>query len=99
MPYLASQEKMLSRLGREEQAAHLTSEALMREYQAQEYRVLSWLEARPGMALLPLDYDMILRDPRETAKAVAAFLGREFNVESAAQAVDPVLKRQNGGSQ
>ena len=66
----------------------------MREYRAQEHRVLNWLTARPGIATLPLDYDAILRDPQGAAEAVAAFLCREFDVKAAAQAVDPTLKRQ-----
>jgi tetratricopeptide (TPR) repeat protein len=93
---VASQEKMLSRLGRAEQAANLSAEALMREYCAQEHRVLNWLEARPGIAILPLNYDAILRDPTAAAEAVAAFLGRDFDATAAAQAVDPTLKRQTG---
>jgi LPS sulfotransferase NodH len=93
---VASQERMLARLGRAEQAANLTAEALMREYRAQEQRVVHWLTARPGIATLPLDYDAILRDPQGAAEVVAAFLGRDFDVAAAAQAVDPTLKRQTG---
>jgi predicted AlkP superfamily phosphohydrolase/phosphomutase/tetratricopeptide (TPR) repeat protein len=91
---VASQERMLERLGRTEAGANLTAEALMREYCSQEHRVLNWLEARPGIAILPLDYDAILRDPHGTTAAIAAFLGRTFDVATAAQAVDPTLKRQ-----
>lgn len=93
---VASQERMLSRLGREEQGAHLTTEMLMREYCSQEHRVLQWLEARPGIAVLSLEYDAILRDSMGSAEAVATFLGRPFDTEAAAQAVDPTLKRQIG---
>ncbi len=93
---VASQEKMLARLGREEQAANLTDEALMREYGAQEQRVVKWLEARSEIAVLPLEYDAILRDPLGTAAAVGAFLDRDFDVAAAGLAVDPALKRQGG---
>ena len=76
----------------------------MREYCSQEQRVANWLDARPGIAVLPLEYDAILADPLGTAEAVAAFLsgfhsgllGRSFEVAAAAQAVDPALKRQAG---
>ncbi len=91
---LASQEKMLSRLGRESESANLEAEKLMREYRAQEQRVRNWLESHPSIALLPLEYDAILQDPKATAQAVGKFLSRDFNIEAAIKAVDPSLKRQ-----
>jgi len=48
---VSSQARMLSRLGRADEAAQLGQAALMREFCGQEHRVLRWLEARPGMAV------------------------------------------------
>jgi predicted AlkP superfamily phosphohydrolase/phosphomutase/tetratricopeptide (TPR) repeat protein len=93
---VASQEQMLSRLGREDQAAHLTAEALMCEYCAHEQRVLNWLETRSGIAVLPLEYDVVLRDPKGAAETIGAFLCRPFDVQAASAAVEPALKRQGG---
>jgi len=91
---LASQRRMLSRLGREEGQADLNEDELMREYGAQEHRVANWLDARPQIATLPLDYDAVLRDPSGTAAQIAGFLSRSFDTGAAAQAIDPALKRQ-----
>ena len=48
--------------------------------------------AWPGTGELPLAYDEVLSHPRDTAEAIAAFLGREFDVQSAAGAIQPSLK-------
>ena len=95
---LASQKQMLERLGRQDQMAALTGEALRREYCAQEKRVADWLETRAETSVLPVEYDAILRDPCGTAAQMGAFLGRDFDVSAAAQAVEPALKRQASAS-
>ena len=95
---LASQKQMLKRLKRQEQAAALSDESLQREYCAQEKRVADWLETRAEVSVLPVEYDAILRDPCGVAAQVGAFLGRNFDVSAAAQAVEPTLKRQSGAS-
>jgi predicted AlkP superfamily phosphohydrolase/phosphomutase len=93
---VASQEKMLVRLGREAEGAQMGQEALIHEYCGQEHRVQRWLEARPGIGIMALDYDAILGNPGGTAEAIGEFLGRTLDVEAAAQAVHPELKRQTG---
>lgn len=89
---LASQQKMLLRTGRA--ATPLTDSALIREYQQQEHRILKWLIAHPAIAVLPLDYDAVLSNPLAASQAVSEFLDRPFNVDAAARAVEPSLKRQ-----
>jgi predicted AlkP superfamily phosphohydrolase/phosphomutase/tetratricopeptide (TPR) repeat protein len=91
---LASQRKMLERLSREERAARLTEQVLMREYCAQEQRVQSWLEAHPEIAMLPLDYGVVVNDPRRAAGQISEFLDGRFDASAAAGAVEPSLKRQ-----
>ena len=71
----------------------------MREYCAQEQRVAHWLEARPNTPVLSLEYDAIVSSPCAAAEQIAAFVGRAFDMTTAAQAVEPALKRQAGRSQ
>ena len=95
---LASQQQMLSRLGREAEGAALSDDALRREYCAQERRVADWLRARTDTPILPMEYDAIVSDPCAAVEQIAAFAGRAFDVTAATQAVDPALKRQAGHS-
>ena len=49
--------------------------------------------------MLPLRYDRVLADPRGTAEALAAFVGRpfDFDVDAASAAIEPALRRQCAG--
>lgn len=91
---LASQRKMLARLGREEGQADLSEDELMCEYGAQEHRAANWPDARPQITTLPLDYDAVLSNPLGAVTQIAELLGRSFDTGTAAQAIDPALKRQ-----
>ena len=89
---IASQRKMLDRLDRS--GASVGPEILAAEYVRQREQVRRWLERRPEVAVLPLNYAEILADPRRAAETIGAFLGRPFADASAAAAVDPSLRRQ-----
>jgi hypothetical protein len=52
-----------------------------------------WLEARPGMRTLAVDYPETLAAPGDTARRVAAFLGGGLDAAAMAAAVDPALRR------
>ena len=95
---LASQQKMLARLGREAEGAMLSDEVLGREFCAQERRAADWLEARADTPVLALEYDAVVSDPYAAAEQIAAFTDRTFDGAAAARAVDPTLKRQAGRS-
>ena len=88
---LDSQRRMLDRLGRDG-AVGVSQDGLARQYRQQERRVGAWLDARPGIGVLPLCYDEILSGPLRTAEAIASFLGRAFDIPSAAAAIEPSLK-------
>jgi tetratricopeptide (TPR) repeat protein len=90
---LASQRKMLSRLGRDGSAAELSENELVRAYLLQRERVRAWLDRQPEIALLPLSYAEVLQDPHRTVHRLGAFLGRALDA-AAAGAVDPSLRRQ-----
>jgi tetratricopeptide (TPR) repeat protein len=90
---IASQRKMLKRLGRSDEGAALDDEQLAAEFLRQRERLRVWLEHRPEVAVLPLRYDGVLSDPEGAANRIAAFLGRAFDVAAAAASVDPALHR------
>lgn len=89
---LASQAQMLQRLGRRPSA--LRPRALAAQYLSQERIVLGFLQSRPGIGVLPLDYDTVLKDPHGTARRIAAFLGGAFDASACAAAIEPGLRRQ-----
>ena len=93
---IASQRVMLERLGRT--GAALDDNALAAEYRRQRERVVHWLARRAEVAVLPLRYDAILSDPHSAAARIASFLGTPFDVDAAAEAVDPLLRRQTAAS-
>ncbi len=94
---IASQRAMLERLGRSHDGAALDDDRLAAEYRRQRDRLRLWLDRRPGVAVLPVRYESILADRQGTAEHIALFLGRDFDAEAAAQAVDPMLRRQRIG--
>jgi hypothetical protein len=86
---LASQEKMLARLGRP---------AAPRDEMAQAYRVHlarlhEWLPRQKNVTVLSVRYNDLVAEPRAQAERVAAFLGGAADVEGMVRAVDPALYR------
>jgi len=90
---IASQRAMLQRLDRSQDAAALNDDALAAEYTRLRERVRRWLEGRPEIAVLPVQYETVLTDARGTASRLAAFLARPFDAQAAGNAVDPALRR------
>ena len=94
---VASQKKMLQRLGKD--GAAISDEALMRTFQSQVARVrtmLMHLRRRGILDVLDVKYHEALRDPRGTAERIAAFLGEgsPFDPEAAQIAVAPELRHE-----
>ena len=90
---LASQARMLQRRGR--RPSSLRPRALAAQYISQERIVLNFLQSRPGIGVLPLDYDLVLRDPHGTAQRIAAFVVGAFDAAACAAAIEPGLRRQH----
>jgi hypothetical protein len=63
-------------------------------FAAQLERLERWAAGRPEVAVLSIDYRVLVRDPVRTAARVSQFLGGDLDVEDMAAAVLPCLWRQ-----
>jgi hypothetical protein len=88
---IASQQKMLTRLGRP--GAALPSERLRAAFQGQLRQVREWLAQRPQFQVLPVQYAAVVREPRAAAAAINRWLGGGLDETAMAVAVDPHLYR------
>jgi len=88
---LRSQESML---GASRPPSPGAREALAQAFDAQLRSITSRLEATPEVDVCYVDYAQAVASPASTAAQVSAFLGNALNVQAAASAVDPALRRQ-----
>jgi hypothetical protein len=88
---LASQRKMLQRRG--EDADKVSDEEMARLFEKHLQRVRAWLAARPDVAVLDVDYNRLLADPRPYAEQVNYFLGGGLDVDRMVEVVNPDLYR------
>jgi hypothetical protein len=86
---LASQEKMLERLGRPVGPR----ESMTRAFAVHLQRLFEWLPRQRHLAVLRVSYNNLLESPREQAQCVSDFLDGRPSVERMTQAVDPSLYR------
>ncbi|MEQ1904090.1 MAG: alkaline phosphatase family protein [Pirellulaceae bacterium] len=92
---VSSQKKMLGRLGKA--GASITEEALQRTYSQQVKQVRFLLNHCRGLGLLDfvdVKYHDALTDPISVATQLAEFIGGEFNIKEAANAVAPSLRHE-----
>jgi hypothetical protein len=89
---LASQRAMLTRLGK--QGASLSDAQLARVFATQVEQCLAWLARQPNFALLKVNYNELLRDPRPSAERLDQFLGPGLDVPAMIAVVDTALYRQ-----
>lgn len=87
---LASQAKMLARLGAPQGGSDDIMEGIYRKHLAE---IEAWIAGQPNIEVLYTDYNEIVRDPAPTARRLAEFIGGAFDAESAGQAVTPALYR------
>jgi hypothetical protein len=86
---LASQERMLERLGRPAGPR----EPIRRDFAVHLDRLMGWLAGRPHLAVLEVDYKALVERPAEMAERVNEFLGRRADVARMVASVDPSLYR------
>jgi hypothetical protein len=89
---LASQEKMLARLGQ----PVVPRADMVRAFTMHLARLHVWLADQPHMGVLRVGYAEVVADPDGEARRVSAFLGGRLDVAAAARAVDPALYRNRG---
>ena len=92
---IASQKKMLSRLGKE--GGRIADEALKATFARQVSQVRSMLvhlRKEGVLDVLDVKYHDVLEDPSKVAERIAAFLGEGFDASRAAAAVDPSLRHE-----
>jgi hypothetical protein len=92
---IASQKKMLDRLGKE--GGRITDEALKATFARQVSQVRSllvYLRKEGVLDVLDVKYLDVLEDPSKVAERLAALLGEGFDASRAAAAVDPSLRHE-----
>ena len=88
---LASQNKMIQRLGTEDSTA--AEEAMKEAYRNDIVRTRLLCKNRPNFELIEINYRNTIEDPAATARSVNAFLGGHLDETAMRQAVDSSLYR------
>jgi hypothetical protein len=88
---LASQARMLQHRG--EAAGSVSDEQMARFFEKHLHKVFSWMDERPYVSYLDVDYNQMLADPRPTLEQVNEFLGSTLDVDAMTAVVDPTLYR------
>jgi hypothetical protein len=88
---LASQDKMIQRLGTEDSSAD--AEAMKEAYRNDIVRARLLCKKRPNFELIEVHYRSTIEDPVDTARRVNAFLGHRLDEEAMREAVDESLYR------
>ena len=89
---LASQKQMLIRS--DKPTDKVSDDKLAEIYTNHLAKVAAWMEAQPGVAVLYIDYNAMLRDPHPSLYEINRFLGELLDVEKMAEVADPSLYRQ-----
>jgi hypothetical protein len=89
---MASQDEMLRRRGTFDPGED--NSVVARAFQDHLSDVYAWLNGRPYVKVNRVQYHAVLREPRETAEAVAKFLEMPLDVEAMTRQVDGTLYRQ-----
>jgi hypothetical protein len=91
---LASQSKMLERRGEADGA--LPDAKMAQLFDKHLQKVFAWMDERPNVAYLNVDYNQTLRDPLSILYTVNDFVGGSLDVAAMAAVVDPDLYRNRG---
>jgi Sulfotransferase domain len=90
---LASQRKMLNRMGKTTQDESYPLE-LMKTFEKNLKLVKNWAESKSNVEILFVEHQTAIQAPFEVALQVQAFLGLDIAVEKMVQVVDPSLHRE-----
>ena len=89
---LASQKKMLVRRG--EPTDTISDEKMAELFRQHLKRIETWLDERPNIKVLYVNYNEVIEKPVEHAQRINQFLGNRLNVENMTGVVDKALYRQ-----
>lgn len=92
---VASQDRMLERLGKQTPPAPLT--AVIKAFEKHLHSVENWLSTRPHISVLYVDYEIVVRQPNREAARISGFLGQKLDIESMARQVEISLHRERSG--
>jgi hypothetical protein len=88
---LASQRKMLERLGKAENP--VSDEQMARLFRAQLDKFRAWIAAQPHFQMIDVVYHELVAQPRRGATTIDAFLGGGLDVAAMCEVVEPALYR------
>jgi hypothetical protein len=89
---LASQKKMLGRLGKEDD--NIPDDKMAKVYEEHLKESRAWLFRQPNVETLYVNYNTMLADPTALLKTINAFLGGAMDVKKMAAVVDKELYRE-----
>ena len=93
---LASQNKMINRLGTEDSTA--AEDAMKEAYRNDIVRTRLLCKNRPNFELIEVNYKNTIANPAATARSVNAFVGGHLDEAAMREAVDESLYRNRAGS-
>jgi Sulfotransferase domain len=89
---LASQKQMLIRA--DKPTDKVSDDKLAELYSNHLAKIAAWMESQPGVTVLYIDYNAMLRDPRPSLAEINRFLDGRLDESKMAEIVDPSLYRQ-----
>jgi hypothetical protein len=92
---VASQNKMLARLGRE--VPSTPQSTVFAAFEKHLNDIQRWLSMQPNLAVLYVDHTAVLECAREEAASIADFLGGGIDIERMAAQVERTLHREKRG--
>ncbi len=92
---LASQAKMLRRLGKSDD--RISNEQVSRIYRTELSRLDTWLSMQPNIQSLDVDYNRMLVEPASLVVQINGFLGGGLKTEAMTAVVEPSLYRNRHG--
>lgn len=88
---LASQRKMLQRLGRDD--GGISDETMAMLFHSQLSKFETWSKEQSHLKILEVNYNQMVAAPRQQVQAINAFLGGKLNEEEMVGVVEPDLYR------
>ena len=92
---LASERKMLERLGKDPD--HASDRRMAEIFRKHLDHLGQWIRKQPHIEYLEVSYNEVLADPGAVLPGVAAFFGGDLDLEPMVAVVDPSLYRNRGG--